>query len=276
MASLLQDSMDIPTVRPRRVKTAPGVKTLVKTVELLMACPSDGLPAEVMKLVEAVEQQTAAMEQQKEAVEKQTAALLLAQVSFSLPLSLQEVAALARREEELARLVGQNKEVSIRMESRFIIEGTTGAVEEAKAIFRNFVEDSLNSGRSHEEELMLARGSRNVEMFGPKEACGCNVLLPTGRKECSIQRITTDETEASLETDKVLSKTVTKYEDLLVTSSEACALLVNRAKIIKKIQMDSAASIYFEAPCNRMNRRVNISGSEKAIRSAKLKIKEAI
>ena len=200
----------------------PGMKTLVQTVELLMACPpGEVLPAQVMKLVKAVEQQTSVMEQhtsamelqtaaveqqkeavekQKEAVEQQTAALLLGPVSVSLPLSLQEVAALARREEELARLLGHNRGVSMRMENRFIFEGATGAVEEAKGIFRNFVDESLNHGRSREEELVVARNSRNIEMIRSEEASEVNLLVPTNSKDCSVQLINSYETDAQVET----------------------------------------------------------------------------
>ena len=77
MASLLQDtddSMGIRSIRPRLVKTTPGINTLMKAVDLMVVHSGDGLPAEVMKSVaaaveelkEAVVQQTAEMKQQKE------------------------------------------------------------------------------------------------------------------------------------------------------------------------------------------------------------------
>ena len=66
------------------------------------------------------------------------------------------------------------------------------------------------------------------------------------------------------------------FENLLLTNIEANSLVVNRAEIIKTIEMETAAKISAEARCGILDRRVRILGSEKAVKSAKLKIEEAI
>ena len=59
-------------------------------------------------------------------------------------------------------------------------------------------------------------------------------------------------------------------------NNEARLFLSNMGKIIKTIEVDTAANISFGKHVSKMDRKVEITGSEKAATSAKFKIKEAL
>ena len=338
MALLLQDSSSIPTIYPRLVKTNRAVSSdglpaevkdpVTNTVKELKKMINQQTAA-VKQQKEALEQQkkamehhtaaveqhtaavghhtaavehhTAAMEQQKESLEQSTGALLQAPVSFSMPLSLQEVAALAGREEEMARQVGKNKGVSMRLDCRFIIEGPTGtgAVEETKMIVSNFVEDvkscvknSNDSTKSQKEELVIARGTRSFQECKCKKAESEDVI---------VQRNKMDVSEAKVETDGELFVQGSKFDSgrswvkicqaqlettdpgrgmevqtLLVTQIEADVLMNKKGLVIKAIERDTATEISVTECKREGKRKVLIRGSEKAIEGARLKLKESI
>ena len=251
----------------------------------------------------AVEKHAAAVQQQKESLEHQTAALLLAPVSVSLPLSLQEVTALATREEEMARQVGKNKGVSLRLDCRFIIEGATGpgAVEETKMIVRNFVEDaksgvknSYDSARSHKEELVIAKGTRSCEECKSKKAESEGLIVQRNKMDVSEATLGTDEelfvTGSKVDGERSWAKICQsqtqvettepgrgmEVQTLLVTQIEADVLMNKKGLVIKAIERDTATEISVTECKIEGKRKVVIRGSEEAIEGAKLKLKEAI
>ena len=67
-----------------------------------------------------------------------------------------------------------------------------------------------------------------------------------------------------------------KYNTFLVTHIEANALRINKADVIRTIQVDTSTTIDIEGSGGSTYRRLKIVGSEKARISAKLKIEEAI
>ena len=123
-------------------------------------------------------------------------------------------------------------------------------------------------------------------------------MLPTD-KECSIERITADETEVVNKdyTDGERSKVVNTSmihnldeqqrtieavgkleckETLLVTKWEADVLLKNKAEKIKYIQEATTTEISFRGSKNDMQREIFMRGSKHNIGSTKLKLKEAL